>query len=289
MDRNDYIKLRSKLLEDDSARIMELEKKYMDFLTKVSIHAAPSIDTDFNRCTHLVPFWANYPPKQRGRQPKGTSIPWSEYGDKCITPNLLKSILYYDKSVNFPGIPFGGDTRFATADAFVHFDVKLTGPNDNPEEIVASPNQVSGDGIDWNEKGVVNSIIQVQGPRATMTFQPELPPFYVEGNKIIPCLTYFLKAVYVVKGFGIQPLDYMELVCTPNGLLMFDGPRYANRQGLLIPGKDVKAFAHKRTRIRLAPLARLNDWRCVKILRDNGKWKIQKRYDSSAYPLFGQT
>jgi len=289
LNRNDYIRLRSKLLEDDSVHIMELEKKYMDFLTKVTLRAAPSIDTDFSRSTHLVPFWANYPPKQRGRQPKGTSIPWSEYGDKCITPNLLKTILYYDKTVRFPGVPFGGDTRFATDDAFVHFDVKLTGPNDNPDEIVASPNQVSGDGIDWNEKGVVNSIVQVQGPRATMTFRPELPPFYIEGNKIIPCLTYFLKAVYIVKSFGVQPVDYMELVCTPNGLLMFDGPRYANRQGLLIPGKDVKTFAHKRTRIRLAPLARLDDWRCVKILRDNAKWKAQKRYDSSSvYPLFGQ-
>lgn len=281
MNKSDYMGFRSNLLQSNCATILALEKKYMQFLTKVVMRAAPSIEADFSGSTHLVPFWANYPPKQRGRQPKGTSTPWSEYGDKCITPNLVKSIVYYDKSVRFPGIPFGGDTRFATNDAFVHFDVKLTGPNDNPNEIVASPNQISGDGIDWNESGIVNSVVSVQGLRATMIFQPELPPFYVEGTKIVLCLTYFLKAVYIVKDFGIQPLDYMELVCTPNGLLMFDRPKYANTQGLLIPGKDVKTFAHKRTRIRLDPLAHLADWRCVKILRDGDKWKLQKRYDAS--------
>lgn len=64
-------------------------------------------------------------------------------------------------------------------------------------------------------------------------------------------LTYFLKVVYAVQAMGNQPLDYLELVCVPNGLLLFDGPKYALTPGLLIPGKDEKDHPKKRTRVRL--------------------------------------
>ena len=92
------------------------------------------------------------------------------------------------------------------------------------------------------------------------------------------CLTYFIKAVYSVSGYGDQPLNSMEVVCVPNGLLMFDGPRYRTAQGLLIPGKDELTHAHPRTRIRLQPLADLHSWRCVKLQRNaEGQWYAQER------------
>ena len=121
-----------------------------------------------------------------------------------------------------PGLPLGGDIRFATSNALIHFDVKLTGPNDRADEIVASPHQISGDGVGWENNGVVNSPATVTGARASMVFQPELPPFYVLNKRPLVCLTYFLKAVYEVKSIGDQPLKYLEVACVPNGLLMFD-------------------------------------------------------------------
>ncbi len=40
--------------------------------------------------------------------------------------------------------------RLMTNDALIHLDIKITGPNDRADEIVASPNQISGDGADWD-------------------------------------------------------------------------------------------------------------------------------------------
>jgi hypothetical protein len=254
-----YLRIRN----DIAARSDELlaaERRYMTLLTDIVSKAAPQIVADFDRAVELLPFWINYQPRQRGRAYSGTSIPWSEVAETAIGSNIVRAICESDLSVKFPGLPSGADIRFATEDALIHFDVKVTGPNDRADEVVASPNQVSGNGVAWNN-GLVNSPVVVHGKRATMQFQPELSPFYVMEGKILLCLTYFLKGVYAVEQMGHQPISYFELICVPNGLLLFDGPVYANTPGLLIPGKDEKTFVKKRTRIRLEPLGEIAAWR----------------------------
>jgi hypothetical protein len=251
----------------------------MTFLVDIALRAANDMYTDFGRANDLLPFWRDYPPRQRGRSPKGTSIPWSEVGGKSLSSNLIRAISKAEPNISFPGLPFGGDVRFATNDSIIHFDVKMTGPNDNPDEIVAPPQQISGDGGLWGT-GLMNNSFLVKGERRSITFQPKLPPFYVlEGTERL-CLTYFLKVVYTVTGIGVQPLHYLEVACVPNGLLLFDGPKYATTPGLLIPGKDTQITPEnvKRTRVRLAPLASLNgQWRCQKIVSENDTWKVVTR------------
>jgi hypothetical protein len=215
---NEYLAVRSKLISNELAHIVAIERQYMDFLVDVTLRAADSIHTDFCQVTELMPFWINYPPRQRGRAPSGNSIPWSEVGEKAISQNLVRAITLTDPSITFPGLPLGGDIRFAASDALIHFDVKLTGPNDRVDEIVASPHQISGDGARWENNGVVNSPAAVTGARASMIFQPELPPFYVLNNRPLVCLTYFLKAVYEVISIGDQPLKYLE-VCNERPFL----------------------------------------------------------------------
>jgi len=277
MMKQKYIKARKKLI-DNLDIIISLEKHYMKMLCRLCLDAAPIIQKEFDYASEMKPFWENYAPRQRGYKPKGESIPWGEVGEKAIGAIVLQQIISNMPKVKFVGLPFGGDIRFATKDALIHFDLKLTGPNDNPNEIVASPNQVSGDGVLWGPKGVINSTIKVKGKRASMKFQPELPPFYINPNgKLLICITIFLKAVYKVSGLGVQPLDYMELVCTPNGLIAFDGPKYIQKSGLFTPGKDEKKFVHKRTRIKLEPLSKIDSWRCQKLVQDEGKWQIKKR------------
>lgn len=270
----DYFSIRSKLLQEQ-AKIVVLEEKYANFLLEVTMSAVSSIYEDFSQAMELKPFWVNYPPVQRGRSPRGTSVPWGEVGEKTISACLVRAISLKNESITYPGLPLGGDIRFATSDALIHFDIKLTGPNDNPNEVVASPHQISGDGLFWRN-GVVNSSAKVVGTKAIMNFQPELPPFYSLGGQTLICLTYFLKVVYEVHDLGIQPLRHLELICAPNGLLLFDGPRYAQTGGLLIPGKDMK-HPKKRTRIRLDPLSSIADWRCVKIERVGTSWISSKR------------
>jgi len=273
----EYFDIRSELLNEKQANILAAEQSYMRFLLDATVSAAGKIFDDFSRAMELMPFWVNYPPIQRGRAPRGTSIPWGEVGEKTISANLVRAIAQKDPSITFPGLPLGGDIRFATPEALIHFDIKLTGPNDNPHEIVASPHQISGDGLHW-KNGVINSPATVIGEKKrAMQFQPELPPFYALDKQILLCLTYFLKAVYNVEGLGIQPLHYLELVSVPNGLLLFDGPKYAQTKGLLIPGKDIQKHPKKRTRVRLDPLATLADWRCIKITQEGKEWQTASR------------
>lgn len=259
MDKEHYFEVRKTLLSAITI-ILSLEKRYTDFLCAVVLDAVPRITSDFDKAAALLPFWRHYPPIQRGRAPTGTSIPWSEVGETAIGANILRSLVMTPRNITFPGLPSGADIRFATEDALIHFDVKVTGPNDREDEIVASPNQISGDGIQWQE-GVVNSPVMVSGNRANMSFQPELPPFYVMEGHTLLCLTYFLKGIYAVEGFGDQPLRKLELICVPNGLLAFDGPRYVETPGLFIPGKDEKDHPKKRTRVRMEPLRQLAAWR----------------------------
>lgn len=240
--------------------IIASEHRYMLYLNSIVLKAAPQIVADFDRAMDLLPFWINYQPRQRGRSYSGTSIPWSEVAETAIGSNIVRALSMDDLSVKYPGLPSGADIRFATEDALIHLDVKVTGPNDRADEVVASPNQVSGDGIAWRG-GLINSTVVVRGQRATMIFQPELAPFYVMEGRTLLCLTYFLKGVYTVERLGYQPISYFELICVPNGLLLFEGPLYANTPGLLIPGKDEKTFVKKRTRIRLEPLGKLAAWR----------------------------
>lgn len=261
----DYYHLRNHYLQNPQL-ILDLEQHYMLFLYEAVFSCAPRIAIDFNRAMDLMPFWINYPPLQRGRAPSGAAIPWLEVGESVIGAHLIRAIAELNPNVAYPGLPSGSDIRFMTQDALVHLDIKVTGPNDKADEIVASPNQLSGDGASWQNSGVVNSPVQVFGSRANMIFQPELVPFYQLEGKLLACLTYFLKGVYAVEAVGSQPLDYLELVCVPNGLLSFTGVNYNETQkGLFIPGKDISQFQKKRVRVRMRPLQEIAEWRRKRI------------------------
>lgn len=274
-----YFEERTRLLKDAHA-IERLERDYQNLFVDICHAIAPRAASDFDVCAELIDFWEKYAPRQRGYKPRGDSYPWGEVAEKSVSFEFLRALNELMPDVQFVGLPFGGDIRFVTDKAFVHIDLKLTGPNDNPNEVVSSPNQLSGDGADWDDKGVINSPVLVKGPRRNMQFQPELPPLFVfpnGGSKL--CLTYYLKLVYRVESLGCQPLDTLEMACVPNGLLMFadTGPKLGNTKGLLTPGKDEQKFVHKRTRVKLDPLAGLASWRCVKVVRIGDKWVKQLR------------
>lgn len=271
---------------DHPSEIIEVEHSVMSWvLNDILLKIADDINLDFSvRAEKLLPFWIEYPPEQRGRKPTGDAIPLLELGEKTLVSHLLSKLGQFP-SIIYPGLPTGGDVRFATDYAYIHLDIKLTGPNDNPDEIVVPPNQVSGDGIRWNN-GVLNSTWPVKYVRSrhkeqriNYRFQPKLPPIYILDDKPLLCVTLFLKAVYSVSDFGIQPLSYFELACVPNGLLMFDGPKLADTQGIIISGKDDKSKSEdsRRIRIRLTPLSTIDKWRTTKVFQDGQRWTTVSR------------
>lgn len=287
LSQNQYFQIRTSILNHPQ-KILEIEEHYTQFFLNILSKIIEDIHLDFTENTHeLLPFWQNYPPEQRGRKPTGTAIPLLELGEKTISFHLLKSLTHHLPDINFPGLPSGGDIRFSTKDALIHLDIKLTGPNDNSDELVVPPNQVSGDGQNWKNEGVFNSVWPVlyqtgtRKGRINYHFHPKLPPFYVLHSQTLLCLTFFIKAVYRVEDFGIQPLVYMELVCVPNGLLLFENDRFAETEGLIIAGKDEKSKAENtlRIRIRLNTLATLHRWRAIKLKRLSEKYITQYRAD----------
>ncbi len=211
-------------LAQDATFISTTEQKYMDFLIKIILNSADKIREDFNRTNDLRPFWENYKPRQRGRASIGDSVPWIEVAEKTVSAHTIRSLTLEGlDGLFYPGLPLGGDVRFVLDNVLIHLDVKATGPRDSQHEVNASPFQISGDGKLWDSNGFRNSQVSVarQGNRTPVTFNPALPPFYLLDGKVLLCLTYFLKVNYTADP---HLLDYLELVCVPNGLLLFDGP-----------------------------------------------------------------
>lgn len=262
LDENSYENARGYLLENGCEKLLSIEEEVTNILSGYLFENFSQISNDFNFPWASSPFWRVYAPVQRGHMPRGEAYPWGEVGEKVLEGYIYSSLSQLFKDVSFPGIPYGHDIRFLTDKAFIHIDVKSTGPTDDQNEVVSSPNQVTGDGIYTNE-GIINSYVDMKGPRVTQPFRPELPPFYLINGKIIPVLTFYLKVVYSVNSPGHQPLAYIELVCVPNGLAFFVNPNYNESiPGILTPGKDDRTVVRKRTRIKLNPLSRVDIWRC---------------------------
>ncbi len=264
LEEQDYFDIRSKMIDINA--ILELEQQNLYLLAEALNQVAPEIKRDFDSAYELLPFWINYPPLDRGRASSGTAIPWQEIGETTIRPYLYQLLPQLYGEVRYPGLPSGADIRFMTPNAMIHLDIKLTGPNDHPNEVVASPNQISGDGDMWQNGAPANNPVLITGQRRTMFFQPELMPFYVFEGQVRLCLTFFLKVIYGVEQRGQQMLQKIDLAISPNGLLAFVGPNYnATYPGLFIPGKDILGKPKKRVRVRLNHLKALHSWRLVSI------------------------
>lgn len=278
MNTKQFDDARALLLSDGCKVLLQLEKDITEILIQKIFSISTQIKADFDKAAELKPFWEKYAPIQRGHKPRGEAFPWGEVGEKVVEGHLYSLIANTFESVRFLGVPYGHDIRFMTNNAFIHIDAKSTGPTDNTDEVVCSPNQVTGNGKLDSEGKVYNDVTLMKGPQVTREFQPELAPFYIVDGRIIPTLTFYIKVVYSVKSLGEQPLEYLELISVPNGLALFDGPNLNKKvEGLLTPGKDEVKVVRKRTRIKLDPLAKLDNWRCQKIKFDKSSPYIEPR------------
>ena len=259
-------------------RIDEFERAFDETLLSGIKAFYHDFEKDFNAASVLSDYWIRYAPRQRGRDASNEATPWGEVGEKTLDASLYRFVSQFFPNARFPGLPYGHDVRFMTEDAFVHIDIKSTGPNDSPDDIVLSLNQISGDGLYVNDNGVFNCPVTAPGPRKELHFQPELPPFYIFEDRPRLTLTFFIKCAYDVFDITHQPLKYLELICVPNGLIMFDTIMIKDHQGVFAAGKDTQDFANdKRVRIKLNPLSAVAPWRCVRITNDNGVITVSHR------------
>jgi len=272
---------------DNSDVLISLENEISKIVTTIISDNLNDIVYDYNEASNLFPFWQNYPPSDRGRQPKGDQFPWIEVGEHVFGPKFSRELERYFK-VRDIGIPTGPDERYVisseiisniceiTNSSWLFIDVKSVGPRDDQQHIVMSHNQISGDGV-WTDinDGVINSIIEAKGKFQSHPFYCAIPPLYIlSDGTILPVVHVAIKPIYKMinidtsRKAGGQPLHKIGIITIPNGLLLNVKPNYCLKYpGLFFPGKDDKGKDPKKTRARLSfeKLEQIDPWR-VKIL-----------------------
>ena len=269
--------------------LIALEEHLTNKIKEIVHNSCESIKADYNEASFLYPFWKNYPPDDRGNQPKKDQYPWLEVGEHAVGVKLARLISDFF-IVHDTGFPTGADQRFVvesdqiarilsykTKAAWLFIDIKSVGPRDDQPHTVMSHNQVSGDGS-WKQpsEGVQNSVLKAIGPRAEHDFHASLPPLVVLSNGIFaPLVTIALKPVYQMLPAKMpgarnngQPLSRIDIACIPNGLLLTKSPNYLKEYpGLLFPGKDDKGKNPLKLRARVSfdLLKKIAPWRVQSI------------------------
>lgn len=264
--------------------LINLEKYLSEYILRLLKNNLSEIKKDYNEASAIYPFWQNYPPDDRGRQPRGDQYPWIEVGEHSVGVRIARKI-GDDFRIRDVGLPSGPDQRFVlgskdiakitqglTDSAWLMIDIKSVGPRDDFDHTVMSHNQISGNGT-WNNLngGIKNDVIYARGARTKHPFYPALSPIYVLSNgTVAPTITVALKPVYKMlsegnrKSDGGQTLSHIDIVSIPNGLLLLEKPGYIKKSPhLFYPGKDDKGKNPYKVRCRVSfPLLRkIDQWR----------------------------
>ncbi|EDX3147214.1 TPA: BglI family type II restriction endonuclease [Escherichia fergusonii] len=284
-----YNENRSFLIENPRI-LIDLEEFFISKIYDLINDNKFEIKDDYNEASFLYPFWQNYPPDNRGRQPRGDQYPWIEVGEHSVGRKLSRQLAQY-YSIKDVGGPTGADERFLVSSPelleitngnyhsiFLSIDIKSVGPRDDAQHAVMSHNQVSGDGK-WEDcnGGLYNTPLIATGVRAYHEFHCSMPPLYVFSNgTVAPVITIVVKPVYDMLSLNPinnyasgQPLKRISLASIPNGILLNINPNYLSRYpGLFYPGKDDKGKSPLKVRARVD----------FKLLSEIDKWRYNDIY-----------
>lgn len=270
--------------------LVHIEEQLSDVVAELMAGKGEHLKRDFDAASDMSMFWGGAPPEARGHKPRGDQHPWSEVGEQTTGPTLT-SALSERFVTQSRGFPMGSDQRIVLSgeeieqitggrykEIWLHADIKTAGPTDDKGEVVVSPYQVTGSG-DWEEDSphTLNSPMHTVGTRKDHPFHASLAPLTVDPKTglIAPVVTLVLKPTYLVDSEGDQwvgqPLERLDLVTIPNGLLLTKNPNYlAQHPTLLRPGKDdsTVAAARRRARVNFEVLSEIAAWRVREIWRN---------------------
>lgn len=282
---NTYNTARNHFINNPS-ELIEIEKFIFESVCDSVRNNIDEIVADYNEASFLHPFWGDYPPENRGRSPIGDQIPWLEVGEHVVGHKIGR-FLRDSFLIREVGMPTGPDDRYAmqsasiasknsiTNAAMLFLDTKSVGPRDDKDEVVVSPNQVSGDGVWVDPKLNVVNTKMIAKKSASHDFYPAAPPLFIFSNNVIaPVVHIYIKPIYkmlhldnpLLRG---QPLAKIRITCVPNGLLLTKNPNYLlTYPGLLYPGKDDKSKDPRKLRCRvdLRLLKSFAPWRYSEII-----------------------
>ena len=72
-------------------KLIQIEHFCIDVLSEFIMKNHDEIKRDYDEASFLYPFWQNYPPDERGRQPKGDQYPWIEVGEHVFALKIQDS------------------------------------------------------------------------------------------------------------------------------------------------------------------------------------------------------
>lgn len=269
-------------------QLINLEEYFADYFHNILLDNIHEIISDYNETSYLFPFWQNYPPDDRGRQPKGDQFPWIEVAEHVFGAKISR-FLRKDFYIRDTGLPTGPDQRFIvkseniakhvnnfTDSCWLFIDIKSVGPRDDQDHTVMSHNQISGDGSWKNiEDGISNSVMTAVGQRTSHSFYCTIAPIYIlSDSTIAPVIHIIIKPVYGMLSLenhkdGGQPLKRITITLIPNGILLEKKPNYLNSfPSLFFPGKDDKTKNPLKVRCRVS----------FSILRSIADWRVREIY-----------
>lgn len=154
---NQYNRARNYFIQNPN-QLIEVEHHIVNLVNHTIAYNLEEIKKDYNEASYLYPFWAEYQPVKRGRDPRGDQVPWIEVGEHAVGEKINRFISSQYRIAEV-GLPSGADDRFVlysdeiskitqgfTNCVFLFLDIKSVGPRDNFDHTVVSPYQVSGDG-----------------------------------------------------------------------------------------------------------------------------------------------
>jgi hypothetical protein len=104
---------------------MQIERFCMELLSNFIIKNHDEIQRDYNETSFLYSFWQNYPPEDRGRQPKGDPFSWIEVGEHVFCLKLSRFIASSIR-IRDASIPTGHDDRYIISSEKIRSILKIT-------------------------------------------------------------------------------------------------------------------------------------------------------------------
>lgn len=107
---NQYNRARNYFIQNPN-QLIEVEHHIVNLVNHTIAYNLEEIKKDYNEASYLYPFWAEYQPVKRGRDPRGDQVPWIEVGEHAVGEKINRFISSQYRIAEV-GLPSGADDRF---------------------------------------------------------------------------------------------------------------------------------------------------------------------------------
>ena len=104
---NQYNRARNYFIQNPN-QLIEVEHHIVNLVNHTIAYNLEEIKKYYNEASYLYPFWAEYQPVKRGRDPRGDQVPWIEVGEHAVGEKINRFISSQYRIAEV-GLPSGAD------------------------------------------------------------------------------------------------------------------------------------------------------------------------------------